>query len=99
MKWIICTFILFFSLGLRAQQSIPPSPFEDTLKVPSQEQPSQIPDAENTKLDNPAVAMTLTVDFVTLPKPVCPLRPNELAHSIARFNQAIDVYPGVLAQN
>jgi hypothetical protein len=99
MKWMICTFMLFFALGLMAQEATQPSQPENTPKASSEQQPSQIPDADNADLNDPAVTMTVTVDSVTLPEHVCPLRCNEVAYSIAQSNEAIDVSTGVLGQN
>jgi hypothetical protein len=99
MKWVIFTFILFFTLGLMAQEAIQPSQPENTPKEWSEQQPTQIPDADNANLNNPAVTMTVMVDSVTLPEPVRPLRGNEVAYSIAQSNEPIDAPPNVLGQN
>ena len=99
MKWTLATLIVLFALGAMAQQTTHSNQPANPPKAPSQEQPARIPDADNVNLDNPAVTMTLTVDSVTLPEGVRPLRPNELAYSVARWKEANDSSSGVPAQN
>lgn len=97
MKSLIFTFILLMGLGLTAQ-AVTQAPPEDTPGTASDQQLAPIPDANNTNPDNPAVATTVTVDSVTLPEPVRPLPPNELAHSIAQPGEAGNIFPAVFGQ-
>jgi hypothetical protein len=84
MKWLICTIVLLFASGLMAQQAVPPSETASTPSAMSEPGPAQIPDAGDVDLNDPAVAMTLAADSVTLPDQAGPLRHNELAYSIGQ---------------
>jgi hypothetical protein len=97
MKWVVWTFALFFALGL--MEPIQSSQVDNILNARSEEQPAPIPHTDNANLNDPAVTMTVTVDSVTLPGHIGTLRRNELAHSIAESNEAIDLSSGVLGQN
>jgi hypothetical protein len=84
MKWMLCTIVLLLASGLMAQEAVPPSETANAPPAMSEQEPAQIPDADNANLNDPAVAMTLAADSVTLPEQAGPLRHNELAYSIGQ---------------
>ena len=89
MKWLICTIVLLLASGLMAQEAVSPSESANMPSAVSEQEPAQIPDADSSNLNDPAVAMTLAVDSVTLPEQASPLRHNELAYSIAQPNSIL----------
>jgi hypothetical protein len=84
MKWMLCTIVLLLASGLMAQEAVPPSQSTNAPSAMSEQESAQIPDAGNANLNDPAVAMTLATDSVTLPEQAGPFRHNELAYSIAQ---------------